>query len=84
MPAKSLRDDLVDADPEIRRAALLSCGRKDKREVVPQLLMLLDDPEPITARTAEEVLAAVTGENLQDPLAWKAWWEKHGELNASK
>jgi hypothetical protein len=84
MPAKSLRDHLGDNDPEIRRAALLSCGRKDKKQVVPELLTLLEDPEPITARMAEEGLAAIAGEHLKDPEDWKAWWEKHGEPAASK
>jgi hypothetical protein len=84
MPAKSLRDHLADNDPEIRRAALLSCSRKDKKQVVPQLLALLDDPEPITAQMAEEGLAAITGEQRKDPLAWKEWWEKHSEPAAPK
>jgi hypothetical protein len=79
MPMNSLRDHLRDNDPEIRRAALLCCGRRDKKQVVPELLALLDDPEPITARMAEEGLAAITGEHLKDPAEWRAWWKKHGE-----
>lgn len=84
MPAKSLRDHLKDNDPEIRRAALLACGRKEKKQIIPELLSLLDDPEPVTARLAEEGLASITGEHLKGPAAWKEWWEKHGEPVASK
>jgi hypothetical protein len=84
MPAKSLRDHLRDNDPEIRRAALQSCGRKDKREVVPELLALLDDPEPITARMAEEGLTTITGEHFKDPTEWKAWWKKRSQPVASE
>jgi HEAT repeat protein len=79
MSAKSLRDHLRDDDPEIRRAALLSCGRKDKKQIVPELLALLDDPDPIAAQMAEEGLATIAREHLKDPAAWKAWWEKHGD-----
>ncbi len=63
---------------------MLSCGRKDKIQVVPELLTLLDDLEPITSQMAEEGLAAITGENLKGPLSWKDWREKPGGLAVSK
>jgi hypothetical protein len=79
MSAKTLRDKLQDEDPEIRRAAVLACARKDKEQAVPDLIALLDNPEPVTARLAEEGLTSITGEHLKYPAAWKDWWKKHGE-----
>ena len=46
MSAKTLRDYLQDEDPEIRRAAVLACGHK---QVVPELIALLDTAEPVTS-----------------------------------
>jgi hypothetical protein len=84
MSAKTLRDKLQDEYPEIRRAALLSYARKDKEQAVPELIALLDNPEPVTARLAEEGLASITGEHLKYPAAWKDWWQKHGEQRPAK
>ena len=49
MSAKTLRDYLQDEDPEIRRAAVLACGHKDHKQVVPELIALLDTAEPVTS-----------------------------------
>jgi hypothetical protein len=84
MSAKTLRDYLQDDDPEIRRAAVLACGHKDRKQVVPELIALLDTAEPVTSRLAEEGLASLTGEHLKHPGAWKDWWKKHGEQAAPK
>jgi hypothetical protein len=82
MSVKTLGDYLQDEDPEIRRAAVVACGRKDKKQVVPELTALLDTSEPVTARLAEEGLASLTGERLKHPDAWKEWWKKHSEQAA--
>jgi hypothetical protein len=84
MSAKTLRDKLQDEDPEIRRAAVLAYGRKDKGQAVPDLIAALDDPEPVTARLVEEELVTLTGEHLKHPAAWKEWWQKRGEQAAAK
>jgi hypothetical protein len=74
MTAKTLRDKLADDDPEVRRAAVQACQRKEKKELVPELIALLEDPDPLTARTAEAALREMTGEEHETPDAWKEWW----------
>ena len=74
MTAKTLRDKLADDDPEVRRAAVQACQRKEKKELVPELIALLEDSDPLTARTAEAALRQMTGEEHETPDAWKEWW----------
>jgi HEAT repeat protein len=76
LSAAELRDQLRDADAEVRRAAVLACGRKAERQLVPDLIALLDHPEPQTARLAEEGLRGLTGERHDGAEAWQAWWRK--------
>src|SRR5205085_2300872 len=47
MTAETLRAELKDDDPEIRRAASLACAMKDDKSHVPDLIPLLDDSEPL-------------------------------------
>jgi hypothetical protein len=76
MTSETLRDYLRDEDPEVRRAAVEACLLKDKQELIPDLIALLTDPEPLTARAAEAALRDLTGETHATPDAWKEWWNK--------
>lgn len=76
MTPATLRDKLQDDDPEVRRAAVDACARRAEASLVPDLLGLLDDPEPLVARLAEEGLRSLTGQELEGPDAWKAWHKK--------
>jgi HEAT repeat protein len=90
MSAATLRDKLSDANPEVRRAAALACAIKESTNHVPDLIVLLEDPDvavPPAARAALKSLtnqdfAAVTGrdrgEQIRVAAAWKAWWKKQG------
>jgi HEAT repeat protein len=82
MTADTLRDKLADDDAEVRHAAVAACARKGDRSLVPDLIALLDGPEPLTARLAEESLDELTGQHFPHPAAWKAWWRKHGAAAA--
>jgi HEAT repeat protein len=76
MTPDTLRDKLQDEDPEVRRAAVAACARREEASLVPDLLALLDDPEPLVARLAEAGLRTLTGQDLDGPEAWKAWHNK--------
>ena len=77
LSAKTLRDRLLDDDAEVRRGAVLACVRKEDKQLVPDLIALLDNPEPVTASLAEEGLSSLTGEHFNNPTAWQSWWKKH-------
>jgi hypothetical protein len=88
MTASTLRQELKDDDPEIRRAAVLACAMKDDKSHVPDLIPLLEDREPIVERAAHAALKSLSGKDFgpeanasrQDTAnavaAWKGWWEK--------
>src|SRR5262249_26019770 len=79
---------LADEDVEIRRAAALACGMKEDRSHVPDLIPLLDDPEPAVGRAAYVALKHLTGQDFGPPASataaeksaaiqkWKTWWSK--------
>jgi hypothetical protein len=88
MTAATLRAELKDDDPEIRRAASLACAMKDDKSHVPDLFPLLDDSEPLVARAAHAALKSLTNQDFgpakdaspkdraQAIEAWKSWWAK--------
>jgi hypothetical protein len=88
MTAATLRQELKDDDPEIRRAAALACAMKDDKSHVPDLIPLLEDREPIVGRAAHAALKNLTGkdfgpeanasrqETANAMAAWRGWWDK--------
>ena len=76
MTTKTLRHKLQDEDQEVRRAAVAATVRKEKKELVPELIGLLADTDPVMARTAEAALKDLTGKQLPTPAAWREWWQK--------
>ncbi len=91
MTDATLRDKLQDEDLEIRRAAALACAVKDEKEFVPDLIKLLNDPEPPVHRAAHAALTTLTGkdfgpsadasraERVQAIDKWNKWWAKQKE-----
>src|SRR5262249_49482117 len=53
---RDLCEKLRDEDTEVRRAAFHACDAREKTEIIPELLALLESAEPLTARTAEATL----------------------------
>jgi hypothetical protein len=43
---------------------------------VPDLIALLEDPEPLIARTALAGLQTLADVEHETPAAWKEWWQK--------
>jgi hypothetical protein len=90
MTAKTLRAQLEDEDLEIRRAAAIATGMKKAKELIPELIKLLDDAEMPVTQAALTSLREMTGqdfgpdseatraERLAAVNAWKSWWKKHG------
>jgi hypothetical protein len=88
MTADTLRQELKDDDPEIRRAAALACAMKDDKNHIPDLIPLLEDREPIVGRAAHAALKSLSGKDFgpeanagrQDTAnavaAWRGWWDK--------
>lgn len=88
MTAETLRSELKDDDPEIRRAASLACAMKDDKKHVPDLIPLLGDSEPLVARAAHAALKSLSNqdfgpakdaapkERAEAIEGWKTWWAK--------
>jgi len=88
MTAATLRQELKDDDPEIRRAAALACAMKDDKSHVPDLIPLLEDREPIVGRAAHAALKNISRkdfgpeanasrqETANAMAAWRGWWDK--------
>jgi hypothetical protein len=91
MKPATLREYMKDEEAEIRRAAALAGAMKDARELVPDLIRLLNDPELIVERAAHAALKALSGKDFgpaasadkatraKAVAAWQEWWKKHGE-----
>jgi hypothetical protein len=89
MTAATLRQELKDDDPEIRRAATLACAMKDDKAHIPDLIPMLQDSEPIVGRAAHAALKSLSGKDLgpvvgaspqdvaKSVAAWKGWWDKY-------
>jgi hypothetical protein len=85
MTTATLRGRLHDDDREIRRAAALACAMKEEKDQVPELIRLLEDPDPLVARASQAALQALTGQDFgpkpgsdraKAVAAWKEWWER--------
>jgi len=91
MTTATLRQELQDDDPDIRRAASLACAMKDAKSHIPDLIPMLQDREPIVGRAAHAALKSLSGKDFgpkagatpQDlanaVAAWKGWWDKSQE-----
>jgi HEAT repeat protein len=82
MTDETLRDKLADDDDdEVQRAAVLACTRKKKKEMVPDLIALLENHEPTTARLAEVSLKELTGRDFTAAAGWQTWWQTEGRAD---
>ncbi|MHB1422898.1 MAG: HEAT repeat domain-containing protein [Gemmataceae bacterium] len=93
MTTATLRDKLQDDNVEVRCAAALACGRKNSKEVMPDLLQLLDDPEMDVIQTARAALTELSGKDFgpksdadrrgraEAAAAWRKWWKERQSKN---
>lgn len=85
----SLRDKLADPAPEVRRAAALACAMRELRDMVPELIKLLEDKDAIVPPAARAALRELSGKDFgPSPSAtareraealgrWREWWKGH-------
>src|SRR5262249_23637374 len=79
MKATTLREYLKEKDPELRRAAAIAAGQKDARDLVPELIGLLDDHDSVRS-AARAALKAIAGNDLGDrPEPGRIWWKKQAK-----
>jgi hypothetical protein len=71
---EELREALRDRHAEVRRAAIRLCGQRNQRELIPELIGLLDG-EATTTKLVREVLKTMTGEELPDMGSWRKRYE---------
>jgi hypothetical protein len=77
MKAESLAEYLKDEEAEIRRGAALAAGMKDSKTLIPNLIPLLKDPEPIVPPVVLTSLKALTGQDLGTEIKpWQEWWDR--------
>lgn len=86
MTAKTLRAKLQQDNPEVRRAAAMACGRKQRTEHIPDLIALLEDYDAEVVRAAHGSLKELSGRDFgpEDPhserdcalaiATWQTWW----------
>jgi HEAT repeat protein len=91
MKADTLRDKLQDEDSAVRRAAALACAMKEAKAHVPDLIVLLDDPETSVVLAAKAALESLTSQNFGRMTGiaraeqlrvigdWKNWWDKQSK-----
>jgi HEAT repeat protein len=60
MNAETLRDKLQDESAEVRRAAAIACALKESTDHIPDVMTLLEDPEPDVTQSAGAALKRLT------------------------
>lgn len=88
MTSKTLERYLKSEEAEIRRAAALATAMKDVRSLVPEMIDLLADSDPMVVNATRAALKAMTRQDFgpepdatptekqQAILNWKAWWSR--------
>jgi HEAT repeat protein len=71
----TLRRRLYDESGVLREAMVTACVRRRDKELIPDLIALLEEGDSKLASQAEKGLETMTGQHLADPTAWREWWE---------
>jgi HEAT repeat protein len=75
LDADSLRRRLYEEAPVVRQAALAACVRCRDKKLIPDLIALLEESDPMLTSQAEKGLEAMTGQHFPTLTAWRDWWE---------
>jgi HEAT repeat protein len=75
LDADGLRRRLNDEAPDLRQAAVAACVRRRDQKLIPDLIALLEEADPMLTSHAEKGLEAMTGQHFPTPTAWRDWWE---------
>jgi hypothetical protein len=52
-----------------------ACVRRRDKELIPDLIALLQEGDNVLATQAEKGLETMTGQHFKHPAAWRDWWE---------
>lgn len=75
----ALQELCVHSDWRMRGAAVAGIAHTYRKDTIEAVIPLLDDPQPVVARTAHEYLKHVTRQDLDRTAeAYSAWWTEHG------
>ena len=74
LDAGSLRRRLHEEAPVLRQAAVAACVRRGDKELIPDLIALLEEADPMLTSQAEKGLETMTGQHFTNPTAWRDWW----------
>lgn len=73
MTVTTLRAKLADPHPEVRRAAALAFATREDRSSLGELVLLLEDHDPLVVRAARTALRTLTGQDFgPEPTATPA------------
>jgi HEAT repeat protein len=75
LDAESLRRRLHEEAPALRQAAVAACVRRRDKGLIPDLIALLEEEDPLLASQAEKGLEDLTGRHFTNPTAWRDGWE---------
>ncbi len=75
LDADSLRRRLHEEPPSLREAAIAACVRRRDKELIPALIALLEEEDPVLAYQAEKGLETLTGRHFSTSTAWQDWWK---------
>jgi hypothetical protein len=75
LDADSLRRRLTEEAPALRQAAIAACVRRREMGLIPDLIALMDEEDPILFSQAEKGLETLTGRHFPNPTAWRDWWK---------
>jgi HEAT repeat protein len=75
LDADGLRRRLHEEAPVLRQAAVTACVRRRDQKLIPDLIALLEEADPMITSQAEKGLEATTGQHFPTPRAWRDWWE---------
>jgi hypothetical protein len=96
LPVKGLRAKLADKEREMQSATLTVCKQRKLKVLTPELIALLEAPNPAIAEQSRELLQQFASRNLGPRVgatpeqrreavgAWRAWWDKENEKLAAR
>jgi hypothetical protein len=75
LDADGLRRRLNEEAPVLRQAAVAACVRCRDKKLIPDLIALLEESDPMLTSQAEKALESMTGQHFPTLTAWRDWWE---------
>lgn len=80
LQADNYINDLTHLDPEIRKLAAISLGKKKEKRAVPYLIQSLTDSNEAVKKEAYTALKLITEKDHgPDQKKWQEWWDKEGK-----